>query len=64
MRRSLSNDEFVFFADRLRSGINFQESEGLAWPFLNSGNPNWTDIANLIDTMQEAIKTGVGFPFA
>jgi len=31
---------------------------------MNPGNPNWTDIANLIDTLKEAIKTGVDFPFA
>ena len=64
VRTSLSTDEFAFLADRLRSGINIQESVGLTPPFLNPGNPNWTDIANLIDTLQEAIKTGVDFPFA
>ncbi|MEY3680020.1 MAG: hypothetical protein RL547_632, partial [Actinomycetota bacterium] len=64
VRTSLSTDEFAFLADRLRSGINIQESVGLTPPFLNPGNPNWIDVASLIDTLQEAIKTGVDVPFA
>ena len=64
VRTSLSTDEFAFLADRLRSGVNIQESVGLTPPFVNPGNPEWDDIANLIDTLQDAIKTGVDFPFA
>ncbi len=64
VRTSLSTDEFAFLADRLRSGVNIQESVGLTPPFINPGNPDWTAIADLIDALQEAIKTGVDFPFA
>jgi hypothetical protein len=64
VRTSLSTDEFAFLADRLRSGVNIQESVGLAPPFINPGNPDWVDIATLIDTLQDAIKSGVDFPFA
>jgi len=64
VRTSLSTDEFAFLADRLRSGVNIQESVGLAPPLINPGNPDWGDIASLIDALQEAIRTGVDFPFA
>jgi LCP family protein required for cell wall assembly len=64
VRTSLSTDEFAFLADRLRSGVNIQESVGLTPPFINPGNPDWEGIAELIDALQEAIKTGVDFPFA
>ena len=64
VRTSLSTEEFAFLADRLRSGVNIQESVGLAPPFINPGNPDWDGIADLIDALQEAIKTGVDFPFA
>jgi len=64
VRTSLSTDEFAFLADRLRSGVNIQESVGLAPPFINPGNPDWVDIATLIDALQDAIKSGVDFPFA
>ena len=64
VRTSLSTDQFAFLADRLRSGVNIQESVGLAPPFINPGNPDWDGIADLIDALQEAIKSGVDFPFA
>jgi LCP family protein required for cell wall assembly len=64
VRTSLSTDEFAFLADRLRSGVNIQESVGLTPPFINPGNPDWDGIADLIDALQDAIKTGVDFPFA
>lgn len=64
VRTSLSTDEFAFLADRLRSGVNIQESVGLTPPFINPGNPDWDDISNLIDALQDAIRTGEKFPFA
>ena len=64
VRTSLSTDEFAFLADRLRSGVNIQESVGLLPPFVNPGNPDWPAIAGLIDALQNAIKNGVDFPFA
>jgi LCP family protein required for cell wall assembly len=64
VRTSLSTDDFAFLADRLRSGVNIQESVGLTPPFVNPGNPDWPAIADLIDALQDAIKTGVDFPFA
>jgi LCP family protein required for cell wall assembly len=64
VRTSLSTDEFAFLADRLRSGVNIQESVGLVPPFANPGNPDWDGTAKLIDALQDAIKTGVDFPFA
>ena len=64
VRTSLTPDEFAFLVDRLRSGTNIQESAGLTPPLINPGRPDWEVIANLIDTLQDAIATGVKFPFA
>ena len=64
VRTSLSTDEFAFLADRLRSGVNIQESVGLAPPFIDPGDPDWDGIADLIDALQDAIRTGEKFPFA
>jgi LCP family protein required for cell wall assembly len=64
VRTSLTPDEFAFLVDRLRSGTNIQESAGLTPPLINPGRPDWDVIANLIDTLQDAIASGVDFPFA
>ena len=64
VRTSLSTDEFAFLADRLRSGVNIQESVGLTPPFINPSDPEWDDISNLIDSLQDAIRTGEKFPLA
>ena len=64
VRTSLTPDEFAFLVDRLRSGTNIQESAGLTPPLVNPGRPDWDVIANLVDTLQDAIATGVDFPFA
>ena len=64
VRTSLTPDEFAFLVDRLRSGTNIQESAGLTPPLINPGRPDWEVAANLIDTLQDAIATGVKFPFA
>ena len=64
VRTSLTPDEFAFLVDRLRSGTNIQESAGLTPPLVNPARPDWDVIANLIDTLQDAIATGVDFPFA
>ncbi len=64
VRTSLTPDEFAFLVDRLRSGTNIQESAGLTPPLINPGRPDWEVAANLIDSLQDAIATGVKFPFA
>ena len=64
IRTSLTPSEFAFLADRLRSGANIQESVGLTPPLVQPGRPDYEDVAKLIDVLQEAIKTGVDFPFA
>jgi len=64
IRTSLTPSEFAFLADRLRSGASIQESVGLVPPWLTPGRPKYEDAARLIDALQEAIKTGVDFPFA
>lgn len=64
VRTSLTPDEFAFLVDRLRSGTNIQESAGLTPPLIDPGRPDWEVIANLVDTLQDAIATGVKFPFA
>jgi LCP family protein required for cell wall assembly len=64
VRTSLTPSEFAFLADRLRSGANIQESVGLTPPIVQPGRPKYEDVADLIDALQDAIKTGVDFPFA
>jgi len=64
VRTSLTPSEFAFLADRLRSGANIQESVGLTPPIVQPGRPNYEDVADLIDALQDAIKTGEKFPFA
>lgn len=64
VRTSLTPSEFAFLADRLRSGANIQESVGLTPPLVQPGRPDYGNVANLIDALQDAIKTGVDFPFA
>jgi hypothetical protein len=64
IRTSLTPSEFAFLADRLRSGTSIQESVGLTPPLVQPGRPNYDDVADLIDVLQEAIRTGVDFPFA
>ena len=64
VRTSLSAGEFSSLVDRLRSGVSINESVGLIPPFFNPGNPNFTDIANLIDALQISIRDGVDFPYA
>ena len=64
IRTSLTPSEFAFLADRLRSGANIQESVGLTPPLVQPGRPDYDNVKDLIDALQEAIKTGVDFPFA
>lgn len=64
VRTSLTPSEFAFLADRLRSGANIQESVGLTPPLVQPGRPDYGNVADLIDALQDAIKTGVDFPFA
>jgi hypothetical protein len=33
-------------------------------PLINPGNPNFTDITNLIDALQASIRDDVDFPYA
>ena len=64
VRTSLSSNEFSSLVDRLRSGATIKESVGLIPPLINPGNPNFTDITNLIDGLQAALRDNVDFPFA
>lgn len=64
VRTSLSADEFSSLVDRLRSGAAIKESVGLTPPLIKPGNPNFTDISNLIDALQAAIRDNVDFPYA
>lgn len=64
VRTSLSTDEFGMLVDRMRAGADIQESTGLGPPYINPGNPNFTDCANLLDQMQKAIISGVDFPYS
>ena len=64
IRTSLTPSEFAFLADRLRSGANIQESVGLTPPLVQPGRPDYGNVADLIDALQDAIKTGADFPFA
>ena len=64
VRTSLSAGEFSSLVDRLRSGAAVKESIGLTPPLINPGNPNFTDITNLIDALQASIRDDVDFPYA
>ena len=64
VRTSLSAGEFSSLVDRLRSGASVKESIGLTPPLINPGNPNFTDITNLIDALQTSIRDDVDFPYA
>ena len=64
VRTSLSTDEFGMLVDRMRAGADIQESTGLGPPYINPGNPNLVDCVNLVDAMQDAILTGVDFPYS
>ncbi|CAB4725379.1 unannotated protein [freshwater metagenome] len=64
VRTSLSAGEFSSLVDRLRSGASVKESIGLVPPLINPGNPNFTDITNLIDALQASIRDDVDFPYA
>ena len=64
VRTSLSAGEFSSLVDRLRSGASINESVGLIPPLINPGNPNFTDITNLIDALQVSIRDNVDFPYA
>ena len=64
VRTSLSAGEFSSLVDRLRSGASVKESIGLIPPLMNPGNPNFTDITNLIDALQVSIRDNVDFPYA
>ena len=64
VRTSLSAGEFSSLVDRLRSGASVKESIGLTPPLINPGNPNFTDITNLIDALQALIRDDVDFPYA
>jgi LCP family protein required for cell wall assembly len=64
VRTSLSAGEFSSLVDRLRSGASIKESVGLIPPLINPGNPNFTDITNLIDALQASIRDDVDYPYA
>jgi LCP family protein required for cell wall assembly len=64
VRTSLNTDEFSFLVERLQDGAAVKESIGLAPPLVNTGSPDFEDIAALIDAVQFALAENVDFPYA
>ena len=64
VRTSLSTDEFGGLVDRVRRGATINESVGLVPPLVDTGNPNYADVAMIIDTVQNALRDNVDFPDA
>jgi LCP family protein required for cell wall assembly len=64
VRTSLSTDEFGGLVDRVRRGAAINESVGLVPPLVNTGNPNYADVAMIIDALQNALRDNVDFPNA
>lgn len=64
VRTSLNTDEFSFLVERLQDGAAVKESIGLAPPLVNTGSPDFEDIAALIDAVQYALAENVDFPYA
>ena len=64
VRTSLSTDEFGGLVDRVRRGATINESVGLVPPLVDTGNPNYADVAMIIDTVQNALRDNVDFPNA
>ena len=64
VRTSLSTDEFGGLVDRVRRGATINESVGLVPPLVNTGNPNYADVAMIIDAVQNALRDNVDFPNA
>ena len=62
VRTSLSTDEFGGLVDRVRRGARINESVGLVPPLVNTGNPNYADIALIIDALQIALRDNLDFP--
>jgi len=62
VRTSLSTDEFGGLVDRVRRGARINESVGLVPPLVNTGNPNYADIALIIDAVQIALRDNLDFP--
>ena len=64
VRTSLSTDEFGGLVDRVRRGATINESVGLVPPLVDTGNPNYADVAMIIDAVQNALRDNVDFPNA
>jgi LCP family protein required for cell wall assembly len=64
VRTSLSTDEFGGLVDRVRRGARINESLGLVPPLVDTGNPNYADVAMIIDALQNALRDNVDFPNA
>ena len=64
VRTSLNTDKFSFLVERLQDGAAVKESIGLAPPLVNTGSPDFEDIAALIDAVQFALAENVDFPYA
>ncbi|MCX6534732.1 MAG: LCP family protein [Actinobacteria bacterium] len=62
VRTSLSTDEFGELVDRVRRGARINESVGLVPPLVNTGNPNYADVAMIIDALQNALRDNLDFP--
>ena len=64
VRTSLSTDEFGGLVDRVRRGARINESVGLVPPLVDTGNPNYADVAMIIDALQNALRDDLDFPNA
>ena len=62
VRTSLSTDEFGGLVDRVRRGATINESVGLVPPLVDTGNPNYADVAMIIDAVQYALRDNLDFP--
>ena len=62
VRTSLSTDEFGGLVDRVRRGATINESVGLVPPLVSTGNPNYADVAMIIDALQNALRDNLDFP--
>ncbi len=64
VRTSLSTNEFGGLVDRVRRGATIKESVGLVPPLVDTGNPNYADVAMIIDALQDALRDNIDFPDA
>ena len=64
MRTSLSAGEFASLLDRLGDNAKIGESVGLTPPLIQPGNPDYAQIRQIIDAVQNFVLTGQPSGFA